>query len=90
MALNIKNTHVEQLVQEMVGVTGESKTEAIRKALAERMQRLSLHYIRQPREARLLEFLEEEVWPFVPATILGTTTPKEDIEAILGYGELGV
>lgn len=90
MALNIKNKNVEQLVQEMVSVTGESKTEAIRKALSERMQRLSLRYIQQPREARLLEFLEEEVWPFVPADVLGTTTSKAEVEAILGYGELGV
>ena len=42
MALNIKNQDVENLLDEVVQMTGESKTEAIRKALEERRQRLAL------------------------------------------------
>jgi antitoxin VapB len=36
VALNIKNPEVERLVSEVVAITGESKTEAVRRALAER------------------------------------------------------
>ena len=40
MALNIKNADVERLATEVARLTGESKTEAIRRALEER-RRLS-------------------------------------------------
>src|SRR5260370_6323470 len=40
MALNIKNRNVEELAAEVAKMTGETKTEAIRRALAERHQRL--------------------------------------------------
>ena len=42
MSLNIKNKEVEALAQEISAVTGETKTEAIRKALVERKDRLGL------------------------------------------------
>ena len=41
MALNIKNASVENLALELSQLTGESKTEAIRRALEERKQRLA-------------------------------------------------
>jgi antitoxin VapB len=40
VSLKIKNPDVEKLLDEIVRLTGESKTEAIRKALDERRQRL--------------------------------------------------
>ena len=40
MALNLKNADVERLAAEVSRLTGESKTEAIRKALEERRRRL--------------------------------------------------
>src|SRR4029453_11787484 len=40
MALNLKNAEVERLAAEVARLTGESKTEAIRRALEERRQRL--------------------------------------------------
>lgn len=40
MALNIKNQEVERLAAEVAKMTGETKTEAIRRALGERRQRL--------------------------------------------------
>ena len=40
MALNLKNAEVERLAAEVARLTGESKTEAIRRALDERRQRL--------------------------------------------------
>jgi antitoxin VapB len=40
VALNIKNQEVERLAAEVAKMTGETKTEAIRRALGERRQRL--------------------------------------------------
>src|SRR5215208_644444 len=41
VALNIKNAEVERLAEEVARLTGESKTEAVRRALSERKQRLA-------------------------------------------------
>ena len=90
MSLNIKNTEVERLVEEVIRLTGESKTEAIRKALDERRQRLLTETITPRTEARLLAFLEDEIWPQVPPEVLGKLFTKEDEEAILGYGDTGI
>jgi antitoxin VapB len=46
--------------------------------------------IQQNETERILAFLEEEVWPQIPASVLGTQLSKEEEEAILGYGEQGV
>lgn len=88
MALNIKNRDVEKLLDEVVQITGESKTEAVRKALEERRQRLSLRSL-QHHEAHLLSFFQDEVWPRIPPEILDARLSKEE-ETILGYGEQGV
>lgn len=90
MALNIKNPDVEKLLEELVQITGESKTEAVRKALAERQERLALRYGRQQPEIRLHAFLQDEVWPQIPADLRGTRLTKAEEEAILGYGEQGL
>lgn len=90
MSLNIKNPDVERLLDELVQLTGETKTEAIRKALDERRRRVALQTIAPRNEARLLAFLEEEVWPAVPPELLGTTLTKAEEEAILGYGDDGL
>ncbi len=90
MSLNIKNQDVENLLEELVRVTGESKTEAVRKALEERRQRLSLRLAAPQGEARLLAFLEDEVWSHIPPHLLGTRLTKAEEEAMLGYGEMGI
>ena len=90
MAINIKNREVERLVSEVAELTGESKTEAVRKALAERRERLKLQVASEDRRARLRRFLEEELWPTVPADELGRTLTRAEEEAILGYGDEGV
>lgn len=90
MALNIKNPEVERLVDEVVAVTGESKTEAIRQALAERRARLRLRVSDSGRRDRVRRFLEREVWGRVPSDQLGRGPTKEEREAILGYGDGGV
>lgn len=90
MALNIKNQDVERLVEQVVQVTGESKTEAVRRALEERMQRLSLQVTGDRDWDRLIAFLEDEIWAQIPPELLGTTISKAEEEQILGYGEFGV
>jgi antitoxin VapB len=45
MALSIKSREVERLVDALAAMTGESKTEAVRRALAERRDRLSLQHV---------------------------------------------
>ena len=90
MALNIKNSEVEQLVDEIVRLTGESKTEAIRKALDERRRRLQTQVVTPRSEARLLAFLEDEIWSQIPVELMGQPLTKEEEAAILGYGEAGV
>ena len=90
MALNIKNPRVEQLAGEVAELTGETKTEAIGRALEERKQRLSLRSPAPDRRADLLRFLEREVWPTIPKRHLGKVTGKKEREAILGYGPGGV
>lgn len=90
MALNIKNPEVERLVEEIAGLTGESKTEAIRQALVERRGRLRLRVTPQARRARLDAFLEREVWSRVPPEQLGRAPDRAERERILGYGPEGV
>lgn len=88
MALNIKNVEVERLASEIARLTGDSKTEAIRKALAEKRSRLS-YRVGGNRAARLKEFLEREVWPGIPRKELGRTMTRKQKEALLGYGKSG-
>lgn len=90
VALNIKNTEVERLAQEIADLTGESKTEAVRRALEERRARLAFRVVSESKAARLRSFLEREMWPTVPEGELGRTLSRAEEEAILGYGESGV
>lgn len=90
MALNIKNPEVESLASELADLTGESKTEAIRRALLERKGRLRLRVTKAARRDLTRRFLEREVWSRIPEDQLGRAPTKEEREAILGLGEAGV
>jgi antitoxin VapB len=90
MALNIKNPEVDKLASEIAALTGESKTEAIRRALEERRQRLRFAVVRRDRLAELYQFLEREIWPQVPQQILGRSVGHNELDDILGYGAEGV
>lgn len=89
MALNIKNDEVERLAAELARLTGESKTEAIRRALDERRRRLKSATPRA-RRARVLRFLEEKVWQGLAPRERGRRLSREEEDAILGYGPEGV
>ncbi len=89
MALNIKNPAVERLAEEVARLTGESKTEAIRKALDERRRRLKGPSIAD-RRLRVMRFLKKDVWPTIPDKFLGRRPTREEEDAILGFGPAGV
>jgi antitoxin VapB len=92
MALNIKNVEVERLASELASLTGESKTETVRRALRERRDRLAMDAGRPTARAdRLRHVLDREIWPQVPAGELGREPiSRADRESLLGYGPDGV
>ena len=89
MAMNIKNAEVERLATEFARLTGESKTEAIRRALEERRRRLT-SVSNSDRRARVLKFLEKKVWPTLPKAQVGRRLSRAEEDEILGYGPGGV
>jgi antitoxin VapB len=90
MGLNIKNLDVERLAAEVAELAGESKTEAIRRALLERRDRLRYRGVRRDAHARALDFLEREVWSRVPKSERGRMPTAKEQADILGYGDDGV
>ncbi len=89
MAMNIKNSNVERLATEVARMTGETKTEAIRKALEDRKRRLK-GSPPADRRAALVGFLKKRIWPNVPKEEVGRVLTRGEKDAILGYGPEGV
>ncbi|MEO8661390.1 MAG: type II toxin-antitoxin system VapB family antitoxin [Bryobacteraceae bacterium] len=89
MGLNIKNPEVEQLATEVALLAQESKTEAIKQALLERRTRLLARKGTPSTRGGLRQYLEESVWPYVPAGELGRTLTRQEEDEILGYGREG-
>lgn len=89
MALNIKNTAVEKLAGEVAHLANETKTEAIRKALMERLVRLQARGGQPAGRTSLREYLEQNVWPLMPASELDRVMSREEEDQILGYGPEG-
>jgi antitoxin VapB len=90
MALNIKNRDVERLAAEVADLAGETKTEAIRRALEERRRRLVLRVGRKDRRADVMRVLERDIWPHIPRRMLGKRLSRAEEDRILGYGSRGV
>ena len=89
MPLNIKNAEVERLAADVARLTGESKTEAIRRALEERRRRLK-GASAGDRRKRVLTYLEKEVWTTLPKGERGRRLSQDEEDTILGYGPDGV
>ena len=83
MALTIKNAEVERLAAAVARRAGESKTEAIRRALDERLRRLEDPTVEQRRK-RVMRFLEEKVLPTLSAGELGRRLTRAEEDDILG------
>ena len=91
MALNIKNPEVERLAAEVAVMAKETKTEAVRRALAERKERLAVRMVDPGKAERLRRLFEDHIWPSIPPELLGQPPmSKEEREEILGYGPDGV
>lgn len=81
MALNIKNVRTEQLAKQVALETGETLTEAVTRALEERLERLTGRRQTPDRFAALLEISQR----------CGSLPDLDSRTAddILGYGEQG-
>ncbi|MGH7805700.1 MAG: type II toxin-antitoxin system VapB family antitoxin [Candidatus Binatia bacterium] len=90
MPLNIKNAEVEKLAAEVAAKTGETRTEAVRRALLERKAKLDFQIVRPDRRSSVEEFLRREIWPLVPKGKRGRAPTKREREEMLGYGAEGV
>lgn len=89
MGLNIKNEEVERLATEVARKFGESKTEAIRVALEERLERAEHQETIEERLARVQHVLETQVWPKFAPDGVSKPMSKVEREEILGYGPDG-
>ena len=89
MGLNIKDPETERLAAEVAKLAGQSKTGAIRSALAERKERLAYGATKRDKLKELRRLLEEEIWPFIPKSALGRRLSKKEEERILGIGKEG-
>jgi antitoxin VapB len=90
MALNIKNSEVEQLATEVAAMMGETKTEAIRRALLERRRRLAFQVTQRDPKKKLEAFLEREVWSIVPSKLIGKRLSRAEEDRILGFDKEGI
>jgi antitoxin VapB len=89
MALNIRDSEVERLAVEVANLAHETKTEAVRTALIERRAKLQTRSGKAAGSKRLREYLENEVWPSIPADELGRAVRSEEEDRTLGYGPEG-
>ena len=82
MALNIRNLEAERLAEELARQTGETKTEAVTKALRERLGRVR----RERTRRRLADELEEIAEHCARLPVLDSRPADE----ILGYDSRGL
>lgn len=82
MAINIRNTEVEELARALARLTGETKTEAVRRALRDRLTRLR----RERAGRRLADELDVIAQECAALPVRDHRTADE----ILGYDEHGV
>lgn len=82
MALNIRNPETERLAAELAKLTGETKTEAVTKAILSRLKRL-----RRERSGRSLAAELSEIGRRCAALPVLDPRPADEI---LGYDEHGL
>lgn len=82
MALNIRNAETEKLAAELAKTTGETKTEAVTKALRDRLDRVR----RERTRRRLADELDEIALHCASLPVVDKRPPDE----ILGYDERGL
>jgi antitoxin VapB len=82
MALNIRNPETERLAEELARETGETKTEAVTRALRDRLTRLR----RERGKRRLADELEDIARHCAALPVLDPRSPDE----ILDYDDQGL
>ncbi len=82
VAVNIRNPETESLTIELARLTGETKTEAITKAVRDRLERVK----RAQRQRSLADELDAIGLQCAALPVLDSRTPDE----ILGYDEHGL
>jgi antitoxin VapB len=82
MALNIRNPQTEALAAELARLTGETKTEAVTKAVRDRLDRVK----RSRHRLSLADELDTIAKQCAALPVLDSRTPDE----ILGYDEHGL
>lgn len=82
MALNIKDPEADRLIRELVAVTGETITDAARKAFAERLQRVRASNIPAADRARVRDIIDR-------GRNRQVVDARSDDE-ILGYDQSGI
>jgi antitoxin VapB len=82
MALNIRNSEVEELAEALARLTGETKTEAVRLALRDRLTRLRRERTRRP--------LADELDAMALECAALPVRDRRSDDEILGYDEHGV
>ena len=90
MAMNIKDPEAERLAEEVVALTGGTKTAAVREGLRVLKDQLEAERGVARNGAAFVRFLEEEIWPQVSSENRGVPITKAEREEILGYGPGGV
>ncbi|WP_454060921.1 type II toxin-antitoxin system VapB family antitoxin [Candidatus Nitrospira salsa] len=83
MALNIRNPEAEKLAEAVTALTGETKTQAVTKALEERLETLK----RRKSRRSVADKLDEIAKHCATLPIHDTRNPDEEI---LGYDEHGL
>ena len=82
MALNISNQETEELADALAKLTGETKTEAVTKALRDRLSRVR----RERSRSRLADELDAIARHCASLPVLDARSAEE----IIGYNERGV
>lgn len=83
MSVSILNREAERLARDLARLTGETKAEAVTRALRDRLERIQ--HEQQPRR-RLADELDEIALRCAGRPILDSRTPDE----ILGYDDDGL
>lgn len=82
MALNIRNAETERLAADLAALTGETKTEAVRLALVERLERC--------RRSRGRRELREEIAEIGQHCAALPVRDDRSVDEILGYDANGL
>ncbi len=86
MPINVKDPDVIKLATRLAALTGESKTEAIRRALEERISRVSLASAQSTRRAELVRVLGCKSNSMIRPGRRKTSLTAEEVQELLAYG----